>query len=266
MSLDATVWAWKQKVTSTQKLVLLSLADRAGENHDCWPSIERLVNNTGLNRKTVIKVIKEMVELGLIHSQKKAFGRSNTYTLLGVVEHTRSSHIVSGVLNSPNKGTNDNSPNIGTPIVPESESLKVPKKGHKSIKESIKESKKEKNIKKENLIDEFKEEEKEVMQILIDHREEIKAPLKNVRTARMLLKKLKHYASEWDITFDDALDFWLGENWQSIDVKYDYPFRSRDRSNDNKPQKGTVPAMNPMQQSRISRAAREEREQLIKAS
>ena len=73
----------------------------------------------------------------------------------------------------------------------------------------IKKKNKEKNIKKENLIDEFEGEEKEVMQILIDHREEIKAPLKNVRTARMLLKKLKHYASEWDITFDDALDFWL---------------------------------------------------------
>ena len=252
MSLDATVWAWKQKVKSTQKLVLLSLADRAGENHDCWPSIDRLVENTGLNRKTVMKVIKEMAELGLIHSQKKAFGRSNTYTLIGVTEHTRSSHIVPGVPNSPNKGTNANSPKNGTPIVPESEPLKVPKKGHESIKESIKESKKEKKIKKENLIDEFNEDEKEVMQILIDHREEIKAPLKTVRTARMLLKKLEHYAREWDITFDDALDFWLGENWQSIDVKYDYPFRSRDRSNDNKPQKGTVSAMNPMQQSRIN--------------
>lgn len=244
MSLDATVWAWKQKVTSTQKLVLLSLADRAGENHDCWPSIDRIVDNTGLNRKTVMKAIKDMVELDLIHSQKKAFGRSNTYTLIGVMEHTRTS-------NSPKKGTNANSPNIGTPIVPESESLKVPKKGHKSIKESIKESKKEKNIKKENLIDEFKEEEKEVMQILIDHREEIKAPLKTERAARMLLKELNHYAQQWNITFDDALDYWLSKAWQSIDVKYDYPFRSRDRSNDNKPQKGTVSAMNPMQQSRI---------------
>lgn len=252
MSLDATVWAWKQKVKSTQKLVLLSLADRAGENHDCWPSIDRLVENTGLNRKTVMKVIKEMVDLELIHSQKKAFGRSNTYTLIGVSEHTRSSHKVSQGINSPKKGTNANSPKNGTSIVPESEPLKVPKKGHESIKESLKESKKEKNIKKENLIDEFNEDEKEVMQILIDHREEIKAPLKTVRTARMLLKKLQHYASEWDITFDDALDFWLGENWQSIDVKYDYPFRSRDRSNDNKPQKGTVSAMNPMQQSRIN--------------
>ena len=252
MSLDATVWAWNQQVKATQKLVLLSLADRAGENHDCWPSIDRLVENTGLNRKTVIKVIKEMVDLGLIHSQKKAFGRSNTYTLIGVSEHTRSSHKVSQGINSPKKGTNANSPKNGTPIVPESEPLKVPKKGHESIKESIKESKKEKNIKKENLIEAFSEDEKELIQTLIDHREEIKAPFKTVRAVRMLVKCLDHYAQEWDITFNDALDYWLSKEWQSIDVSYEYPFRSRDRSNDNKPQKGTVAAMNPMQQSRIN--------------
>ncbi|HCJ7469482.1 TPA: helix-turn-helix domain-containing protein, partial [Acinetobacter baumannii] len=43
MSLDATVWAWKtrqkQKVGGAlkplKKLVLLSLADRAGETHEC---------------------------------------------------------------------------------------------------------------------------------------------------------------------------------------------------------------------------------------
>lgn len=31
MSLAATRWAWQQRVTPAQKLVLLSLADRAGE-------------------------------------------------------------------------------------------------------------------------------------------------------------------------------------------------------------------------------------------
>ncbi|MCG6630668.1 helix-turn-helix domain-containing protein, partial [Acinetobacter baumannii] len=33
MSLDATLWAWKAPVNSaTQRLVLVSLADRAGED------------------------------------------------------------------------------------------------------------------------------------------------------------------------------------------------------------------------------------------
>ena len=257
MSLDATIWAWKQKVKSTQKLVLLSLADRAGENHDCWPSIDRLVENTGLNRKTVIKVIKEMVALGLIHSQKKAFGRSNTYTLIGVIEHTRSSHKVSEGINSPKKGTNANSPKNGTPIVPESEPLKVPKKGHESIKESIKESKKEKNIKKESLIELFFDDEKPLVQILLDHREQMKKPLETERAIRMLIKKIEHYAAEWEISLDDTVDFWLGENWMSIDVSYDYPFRARDRSGDDVPKKGTVDAMSEVKRQRIKSEVQE---------
>ena len=42
MSLDATLWAWKQKLKPAQKLLLLSLADRAGENMECYPSVKRL--------------------------------------------------------------------------------------------------------------------------------------------------------------------------------------------------------------------------------
>ena len=67
MSIDATRWAWTAPVkTSAQKLVLLSLADRAGEHHTAWPSIDRLAKDTALNEKTVQKVILELMRLGLI--------------------------------------------------------------------------------------------------------------------------------------------------------------------------------------------------------
>ncbi|KAA8735529.1 hypothetical protein F4V57_01660 [Acinetobacter qingfengensis] len=37
MSLDASIWAWKAQVkNSSQRLVLLTLADRAGETHRCY--------------------------------------------------------------------------------------------------------------------------------------------------------------------------------------------------------------------------------------
>lgn len=40
MSLDATIWAWNAEVKSgSERLILLSLADRAGETHKCYPSI-----------------------------------------------------------------------------------------------------------------------------------------------------------------------------------------------------------------------------------
>ncbi|MGN2485539.1 helix-turn-helix domain-containing protein [Acinetobacter calcoaceticus] len=67
MSIDATRWSWTASVkTSAQRLVLLSLADRAGEEHTAWPSIDRLAADTMLDKKTVQKVILELIKLGLV--------------------------------------------------------------------------------------------------------------------------------------------------------------------------------------------------------
>lgn len=67
MSIDATRWAWTAPVNnSSQRLVLLSLADRAGEDHTAWPSIDRLAKDTVLDKKTVQKVILELINLGLV--------------------------------------------------------------------------------------------------------------------------------------------------------------------------------------------------------
>ncbi|EKU51532.1 DNA-binding helix-turn-helix protein, partial [Acinetobacter sp. WC-323] len=70
MSLDASMWAWKTRqkqkkggaLKPLKKLVLLSLADRAGEDHVCYPSIARLVEDTEMDRKTVLKIIDELIE------------------------------------------------------------------------------------------------------------------------------------------------------------------------------------------------------------
>jgi hypothetical protein len=88
MSFDASQWAWKQQVTSTQKLILLSLADRASDNHSCFPSIDRLVSDTGLNRKTVLSGLKALGAIGLITTKKtkRTSGQycRNSYQLIGV--------------------------------------------------------------------------------------------------------------------------------------------------------------------------------------
>lgn len=84
MSLDATCWAWQQKVRPTQKLVLLSLADRADEKHQCHPSIARLEADTGLYRETIMEAIAAMEEAGIL-AVDRSHGRGNRYRLLGVV-------------------------------------------------------------------------------------------------------------------------------------------------------------------------------------
>lgn len=95
MSLDANIWAWKVRqkqkkggsIKALKRLVLLSLADRASEDHCAYPSIARLVEDTEMDRKTVLKIIDELVEDGLIEDTGERKGRTKqvkVYRLLGV--------------------------------------------------------------------------------------------------------------------------------------------------------------------------------------
>ncbi|MFX5825448.1 helix-turn-helix domain-containing protein [Acinetobacter baumannii] len=113
MSLDATIWAFKAEVkTSSQRLVLLALADRAGESHKCYPSIKRMVKDTVLNRKTVIKVLDELEAISLIRFTGEITGNGvKVYQLIGVMGREETD------LTSPKNGTGTNngtSSNFGT--------------------------------------------------------------------------------------------------------------------------------------------------------
>ncbi|STK44345.1 putative primosomal protein from phage [Escherichia coli] len=52
--------------SSSLKLILLSMADRADEYNLCYPSIERLVKDTCLNKKTVQAGLISLMKMGLI--------------------------------------------------------------------------------------------------------------------------------------------------------------------------------------------------------
>jgi len=113
MSLDATIWAFKAEVkTSSQRLILLALADRAGESHKCYPSIKRMVKDTVLNRKTVIKVLDELEAISLIRFTGEITGNGvKVYQLIGVLGREEND------LTSPKKGASTNngtSSNFGT--------------------------------------------------------------------------------------------------------------------------------------------------------
>ncbi|HAH1540001.1 TPA: helix-turn-helix domain-containing protein [Escherichia coli] len=67
MSRHATDWAWETDPgSSSLKLILLSMADRADEYNLCYPSIERLVKDTCLNKKTVQAGLISLMKMGLI--------------------------------------------------------------------------------------------------------------------------------------------------------------------------------------------------------
>jgi len=143
MSVDATRWAWKAPVKSaTQRLILLSLADRAGEHHTCYPSLKRLAKDTVLNIKTVQKVISDLIEDGLVvdTGERKGFSkRVRVLQLVGVEsrEYTQNRDD-SKIGNIPKKGIKDvpkigmnNDPKIGMQnltIEPNNESNNISEK------------------------------------------------------------------------------------------------------------------------------------------
>jgi hypothetical protein len=160
MSVDATRWAWVQQgLKCTEKMVLLSLADRAGESHECWPSIARLEADTCLDRKTVMSVIFRLEERGLLVVDRSN-GNSNVYRLL-VVGDRASLFSQSSTENgtSPKNGTSTKN---GTRPVPKTGPHQSQKRDthqyqkrdtnlKEEPKKNLKENLKEKNNKKEDL-------------------------------------------------------------------------------------------------------------------
>jgi hypothetical protein len=127
MSLDATRWAWLQRIgRSSAKLVLLSIADRAGEDHTAYPSIARLSEDTEMDRKTVMSAIRYLIEKGIIEAQRRA-GARTTYRLVGV-EGRESTSTKNGTGTKSGTSTKN-----GTAPVPNLVPQPVPNLGHEPI-------------------------------------------------------------------------------------------------------------------------------------
>ncbi|MBF4408287.1 helix-turn-helix domain-containing protein [Vibrio anguillarum] len=88
MSRAANDWAWSLDIKpASLKLLLLSMADRADEDHCCFPSIVRLEKDTGLNRKTILSGIKKLIDCGVLKDTGEKRGRTMrviVYKLVGV--------------------------------------------------------------------------------------------------------------------------------------------------------------------------------------
>ena len=80
MSIRLMNLAWQVQLTSTQKLVLIAMADWSNDEGICWPSIAKLANKTSLSERGLRKVIRNLEELGLVDTQEKP-GKGNLYHL-----------------------------------------------------------------------------------------------------------------------------------------------------------------------------------------
>lgn len=89
MSVNATRFAWECDLSKTTKrsakrLVILALADRANKENTCFPSIARVVKDTGMDRKTVMNTINDLITLGLISDTGERKGGTNQVRVLKI--------------------------------------------------------------------------------------------------------------------------------------------------------------------------------------
>ena len=98
-------WAWSQNTGSSScKMVLVALAERANDKGLAWPSYAELISMTELNRKTVITAISKLIELNLIEDSGERTGRTAQVIIYRLL------------INSPKNGTinNNNDTDLGT--------------------------------------------------------------------------------------------------------------------------------------------------------
>ncbi|MDF7630469.1 helix-turn-helix domain-containing protein [Erwiniaceae bacterium L1_55_4] len=147
MSRIATDWVWNLDLKASQKLLLLSLADRADEYHCCYPSIMRLIKDTGLDKKTIGKWIGQMIEDGLLTDTGERKGATKRVRVLrlNVDSECPQKRVDSVQANEPKNGNvpkNGNIPKNGSLNAPKNGSLNVPKNGSQNQSlESVIESK-----------------------------------------------------------------------------------------------------------------------------
>lgn len=71
MSNAAITWAVSLKLPSSQKLVLILLANYADESGYCYPGQEAMAEKTGLSSRTIRRAIQSIEDAGLVRREKR---------------------------------------------------------------------------------------------------------------------------------------------------------------------------------------------------
>lgn len=86
MSIDAINWVFElQDITSSEKFVLVAIANRSNEKHEAWPSWSRLIHDTRLCRKTLHKTLVSLQRKGYLIKTGDTVKQVTVYKLCGVL-------------------------------------------------------------------------------------------------------------------------------------------------------------------------------------
>ncbi|UBH60597.1 helix-turn-helix domain-containing protein [Proteus vulgaris] len=207
MSRIATDWAWSLDLKAPQKILILSLADRADEYHCCYPSIQRLVKDTGLDKKTIGKWINLMIEDGLISDTGERKGPTKRVRVLRL-------NIELECTQKRDDTKSGNVPKNGSLNVPKNGSLNVPKNGsqNQSIETNNEPKKKGFDAKKESIPDWL---DREIWFNWIDYRNEIKKPFKTKKTFELQVKFLLECLEE-GYSPEEIINQSIANGWQGL--------------------------------------------------
>jgi len=97
MSNQALTWAFDQDLPTTQKFVLVALADKADEAHSCFPSQATLARMTGATDRTVRNALTALERAGYVtrkHRHREDGTRTSDryYLAVGVIVTTEKPH------------------------------------------------------------------------------------------------------------------------------------------------------------------------------
>ncbi|WP_262381276.1 helix-turn-helix domain-containing protein [Proteus mirabilis] len=207
MSRIATDWAWSLDLKAPQKILILSLADRADEYHCCYPSIQRLVKDTGLDKKTIGKWINLMIEDGLISDTGERKGPTKRVRVLRL-------NIELECTQKRDDTKSGNVPKNGSLNVPKNGSLNVPKNGsqNQSLETNNEPKKKGFDAKKEPIPDWL---DREIWFNWIDYRNEIKKPFKTKKTFELQVKFLLECLEE-GYSPEEIINQSIANGWQGL--------------------------------------------------
>ena len=72
MSFQAMAWAVSHKLPSKDKFVLVMMANYADEDGKCWPSLNRLADDTSMSRSTIQLAIKGLETAGMLRIEHRS--------------------------------------------------------------------------------------------------------------------------------------------------------------------------------------------------
>lgn len=97
-SYKAMAWAWDLELaTPAEKLVLLNLAGRADQAYSCYPGLNHIARQTGLNRSTVTRALNALEAADVLMRATRKRKNGSTGSTRYFLCHPEAPHVTGDV-------------------------------------------------------------------------------------------------------------------------------------------------------------------------